>query len=215
MRTLVIFSALLLFVVVACTQQPAKETDQETTIAEPSVADSEPGIPSLSADEVIYYQTEGEKIATQAMQALGKELMSALNDSGVVGAIQYCNVKALPLTDSISQATGTTIRRTTLQYRNISNQPDSLENAILNAYTQKQKNGDPLEPMTLRTANGDVLYAAPIMVNMLCLKCHGTVGEDVQPENYAQIKELYPYDKAIAYKAGDLRGIWSIRFTNP
>lgn len=166
----------------------------------------------LTDDQKIYYETQGEEIVTKSTQALGQKLMAALSDGGVDAALNYCNLNALPLTDSLSKAMGVTLQRTSLNYRNIANQPQATEIEILNSYTQRESKGESLKPITAVTPDGDVLYASPILVNILCLKCHGKVGEDVQDENYALVKELYPYDKAIGYKAGDFRGMWVVKF---
>ncbi len=46
----------------------------------------------------------------------------------------------------------------------------------------------------------------------MCLKCHGTPNEQIQPKTFAKIKELYPNDKATEYEANQVRGMWSIVF---
>ena len=55
-------------------------------------------------------------------------------------------------------------------------------------------------------------FFAPILTKELCLSCHGTPGNQLSEADYAFIKEIYPYDKAINFNSGDLRGIWSIKF---
>ena len=46
--------------------------------------------------------------------------------------------------------------------------------------------------------------------NLPCLLCHGS-DTDVPDAVKAAISEHYPYDKAMDYKAGDIRGAWSIK----
>ena len=47
-------------------------------------------------------------------------------------------------------------------------------------------------------------------VKMPCLKCH---GENLDPETAAILDELYPQDKARGYKAGQVRGAFTLKKT--
>lgn len=58
-----------------------------------------------------------------------------------------------------------------------------------------------------------IAFYAPIKVNAFCLQCHGELGQTLQEEDYAMIKERYPGDQALGYVNGDLRGMWSIQWT--
>jgi len=50
----------------------------------------------------------------------------------------------------------------------------------------------------------------PIMVQLKCLLCHGS--SDQIPESIRlMLKEQYPFDRAIGYKTGELRGAVSIK----
>lgn len=46
--------------------------------------------------------------------------------------------------------------------------------------------------------------------NLPCLLCHGTTDQ-VADEVEQAITEFYPYDEAMGYKAGDIRGAWSVK----
>ena len=46
--------------------------------------------------------------------------------------------------------------------------------------------------------------------NGLCLNCHGEPGKEINESTLEKINSLYPEDKAIDFKVGDLRGMWSI-----
>ncbi len=48
----------------------------------------------------------------------------------------------------------------------------------------------------------------------MCLNCHGTAGVQVKENTLAKIHQLYPEDRAMNFKEGDLRGVWHIIF-NP
>jgi len=203
-------SITLLICLSACQQdtQNAQNDSSETEISE----EPPPEANRLSEDQQIYYETQGDEIVTRSAQALGQKLMEALSDGGVSNALAFCNENALTITDSLSENMGVAITRTSLNYRNIANQPHQLEEEMLTKFSTQHKAGKSIKPITAVTPDGEVLYASPILVNMLCLKCHGNVGTDIKEENYQLVKNLYPYDKAIDYKAGDFRGMWVVRF---
>jgi hypothetical protein len=61
---------------------------------------------------------------------------------------------------------------------------------------------------------GMVHYFKPILLQPLCLNCHGNEELDISPAVLAMLKKEYPEDKATGFAAGDLRGMWHITF-NP
>ena len=156
----------------------------------------------------------GDKIAKASFESLSGNLKAAASTGGITNAIQFCNMNALPLTDSLSKTFNAKIKRSSLKLRNPSNQPDSLEAYMLDLYLQIQKMKKPMVSKTLLTNNNEVRYFAPIILKSQCLKCHGIVGRDVADETYSIIKEHYPNDQAVGYYEGQFRGIWSINFGN-
>jgi len=156
----------------------------------------------------------GDKIAMASFESLSGNLKAAASNGGITNAIQFCNMNALPLTDSLSKTFNAKIKRSSLKLRNPGNQPDSLEAYMLDLYQQIQKMKKPMVGKTLLANNGDLRYFAPIMLKSKCLKCHGVIGQDIKDETYAIIKEHYPIDQAVGFQEGELRGIWSINFGN-
>ena len=52
----------------------------------------------------------------------------------------------------------------------------------------------------------------PGLDKLPCLKCHGSIEDGtVTPDVLEAIEGLYPYDMALGYKAGDIRGAWTIK----
>ena len=158
----------------------------------------------------------GDNIAKVSFESLSGNLKAAARQpaGGITNAIQFCNMNALPLTDSLSKTFNAKIKRSSLKLRNPGNQPDSLEAYMLDLYLQIQKMKKPMVSKTLLANNNEVRYFAPIFLKSQCLKCHGVIGQDVADETYAIIKEHYPNDQAVGYYEGELRGIWSINFGN-
>ena len=164
----------------------------------------------LSEADLTYYTETGAAIVEASFQTLSSNLKSAMLSGGVREAASYCNIAALPLTDSLSDKFGAKIKRTSLKLRNPLNAPDSMEAAVLEVFQKLDDLGMAIGPKVLLDDHNSIRYFAPIMINNPCLICHGEIGTSMLPENYALIQALYPEDLAIGYKENDLRGIWSI-----
>lgn len=154
----------------------------------------------------------GNAIATQAQQTLQKNLLRAMNEKGVPGAISYCNANALDLVQELEDSLDVKIFRVSSKYRNPVDEPDSLETLILEAYEYNKENDLVLESSIQEESDEILLYTKPISINNpLCLQCHGKIGEELSSENYDVISGYYPEDKAHGYELEQLRGMWSIR----
>ena len=155
---------------------------------------------------------KGKEVAGATFAVLSATLQKAIQEEGIAGALEFCNLRALPITDSLSDVHQATIRRTALRFRNPANAPDQAEQAILQQYQSQLENGETLKPVVAEINPSEVAFYAPILANDLCLKCHGIPGETLLEEDLITIRQIYPEDQAIGFAAGDLRGIWSIRF---
>jgi hypothetical protein len=51
----------------------------------------------------------------------------------------------------------------------------------------------------------ELRYAKPIVMQAMCTACHGST-EQITPSVKAKLEQMYPNDKAVDYKPGDLRG---------
>ncbi len=153
----------------------------------------------------------GKKATMTLLKTLLGEVTTSLEEKGPVATINYCSERAYPLTDSISEAFGVKIKRTTFKYRNPKNKPDKYEEEALRYFEKFFKEGKkPPAHYVQKVKVGDKLvyrYYFPLKVLKLCLTCHGTPGKDIKPEVYEAIKKKYPEDKAVGYKEGDFRGV--------
>jgi hypothetical protein len=155
----------------------------------------------------------GDEISNEAQSQLITALQNAIGEKGIPGAIDFCNVQALPILDEVGSKYNVKIRRASKRYRNPEDKPLDFEELILDAYAYNQENDIPNEPNIQKLENGEVLfYSKAIQIpNALCLNCHGTPGKEISPDTEIKLKELYPEDKATGHKLGDLRGMWSIQ----
>lgn len=186
-QALVILSVLLLFIVIAC------KSDTDTPI---------------SPEEAKIAMDTGQKITTDAFRTLSSELKHALQTGGLPKAINYCNLNALGITDSISTKYNASIKRTSLNFRNVRNKPTEVEKEILTAFQTSYDNQKGLTPV-VKKSEKEMHYYAPILVSQACLKCH---GKQENIDQYDLIKNKYPNDLATGYIAGDLRGMWHVTF---
>ncbi len=156
----------------------------------------------------------GDSIATRSQLALSSKLQVAIKSGGVPEAISFCKLNALPVVDSLEKKYNAQIKRVSFQYRNPSDEPDSLEYSLLEAYQFNINEGIEVKANIQDPHDGYLLFTKPILINNpLCLRCHGEVGKEISPENHQLIVELYPEDKATGYAMNQLRGMWSIRLS--
>ena len=174
---------------------------------------SEEQVPEPDAEELAVI-AKGLDIVGPSQQTLGGQLKKALKSGGVQHAIEYCNEAAFPLVDSLSVEFGATIRRTSLKLRNPMDAPTPEERPILEAFTAKFHAGESMDPIVQELPNGKTGFYSPIMVQEMCLQCHGKIGTDIAQADYDFIRGVYPDDSATGYQAGDFRGMWSVTFSN-
>jgi len=167
----------------------------------------------LTKDEEEKYLYEGAEIVVESYNTLKDHLIAKMEKESIAEAIKYCNLKALPLLDSLSKEYNAEIRRTSLKIRNPKNRPLDYEEDVLEEYAEKHKNGEKLPPLMKKFKNGTIVFYVPIIIeNPICLNCHGPRKIMITEPNDKIIDSLYPTDEAINYNIGDFRGMWSVRF---
>jgi hypothetical protein len=159
-----------------------------------------------------YYREQGKWIVDSTFKVLSGHLKEAIADSGIEYAIQYCNLHAMPLADSLSKKYSVDISRRTTRPRNRENFATGRDKVHIVSYALQLKKGGELTA-NLTQKKGRFTYYQPILVQPMCLVCHGS-PESIGPV-YETIRQLYPDDQAIHYAAGDLRGVWRVDFLNP
>ncbi len=92
------------------------------------------------------------------------------------------------------------VGRTSDRLRNQVNAAPTWVSPLLESY-RATKGGEPrvvaVDPQRLG-------YVEPIMVQPMCLACH---GKAVAPNVAATLRARYPGDRAVGYEAGDFRGL--------
>ncbi len=160
--------------------------------------------PRLSAQE-------RERALARGSEVLGpfkRELQQALREGmaeGTAAAISACRVRAPQIAERLSRD-GVRVGRTSHRLRNPANAGPGWVAPLLAAYLD-----DPGEraPRAVPLGGGRAGYVEPILVQPLCLGCH---GGSLAPDVAARIRELYPEDRAVGFAAGDLRGVFWAEF---
>jgi len=154
-----------------------------------------------------------KEVATVAMSKLRGRLMksftSALGKGGFVGAVTFCSEKASEIEKEVNaELDGIKVTRVALKYRNPQHRPDSLDRKVLEFFEKRLKEGKlPPYYVTAVKKGGKVYYVyyQPIRVTSFCLNCHGDPAK-MDRRVLEVIRKKYPQDRAIGFKAGDLRG---------
>jgi mono/diheme cytochrome c family protein len=154
---------------------------------------------------------KGLHFALETKKVLGKNLMGTLQKKGTLEALQFCNEKAYPLTDSMATRFKAAIKRVSDKPRNPANKANEKEAEIIEHYKKVIAKNESIEPI-IESDNNQHIFYYPITTNSMCLQCHGKPGEQIKPSLLKSLKELYPDDEAIGYDTNEVRGIWSISF---
>lgn len=150
---------------------------------------------------------QADSIATVSQMILLQNVATAIQKGGTEYAVDFCHVKAIPITDSLSKEVRMSIQRISDKNRNPENNLDTeTDRSVFNEFKKKQELVD-----TLFKARSQYVYYKRINLAMpTCMKCHGNPTTDIEEKTLQKIKSLYPNDKAVDYKLNDFRGLWKI-----
>jgi hypothetical protein len=159
------------------------------------------------------YIGKGRSAASGTQGVLMANIGKAIQKGGTEHAVEFCNVNAMPLVDSLSTATGMKIGRISARNRNPENKIKSQEDRMAWKYFANNKGDGTSEDTVLYDRAQQPVYYRPIRIGMeTCLKCHGSRSQDIELATLEKIDELYPTDNAVNYSMGELRGLWKVEF---
>ena len=183
-------------------QKKSNQTEEQTTAIEEEKQEE------AAKEKEMTPLEKGQSIAQATQAALGKNLMQAISERGTAGAIEFCNIEAIPITDSLAKIHRARVKRVSDKNRN----PDNAANEAELAYIENAKNqlaADQNIKPQLKEEDGKWVGYYPILTNAMCLQCHGN-ADQVNKEALAMIQAHYPDDKALGYSENEVRGIWVI-----
>jgi hypothetical protein len=175
---------------------------------------------SLVTNMVLAVPLEREQAAAKVTGAFLQELSDAMtremSKGGPVETINVCAELAPEIANRLSRENGWRVTRVGTRVRNpLLGMPDAWEQNVLGEFAARAAKGESLAGMSF----GEVVtepggqyfrFMKAIPVQPKCLLCHGpaeTIPETLQ----TILKKHYPFDAAVGYKAGDLRGAVSIK----
>lgn len=168
-----------------------------------------------SADQIALEQGASEVAAT-FLEELGEAMTREMTKGGPIEAIIVCTKLAPDIAGRLSREHGWRVTRVGTRVRSpLLGMPDAWEQRVLAEFTERAAKGAAFTGMThseVVTEPGGQYYRfmKPIMVQPKCLLCHGS--SDQIPESIRiMLKQQYPFDRAIGYKAGELHGAVSIK----
>jgi hypothetical protein len=153
---------------------------------------------------------DGESIVAgkSVVLALKRNLKGALEKelpNGAAGAVTACNAMAPAITAQLA-TDGILVGRVTRKPRNPANVPAGWTEDAMARFEKMKTEGKLVDGMTYarRLPDGRTAYAEPLLVQDMCLACHGA---EIAPDVKAVLAEKYPADQATGYAVGDLRGL--------
>lgn len=155
------------------------------------------------------YEELGLKYAMSTKAVLGKNLMGAIKSKGTENALEFCNIKAFLLTDSMANVLKTKIKRVSDKPRNPLNAANESELKYIDVSKQILAKRGKIKPQ-VQEINGKMVSYYPIITNKMCMQCHGEPNTQIQPATLEKLNSLYPKDMAKGYAENQLRGIWVV-----
>ena len=136
------------------------------------------------------------------------DLKAALIDGmqeGPAAAIAVCSEQAPAIAERLS-VHGVRMGRSSHRLRNPDNAPPDWLRSTIDGYATQAVE---LAPRVIDLGGGRSGYVEPIVMQPLCLTCH---GETLSPEIAASLLAKYPDDQATGFAEADFRGVFWVEF---
>lgn len=166
--------------------------------------------PPSSLDEALVQSTRA--MANELLTQLGQKLKTAMTAEGPEAAVSVCKEASPSIAKSLSKHHGAQMTRVGTQVRNPAmGTPNDWQKEALSQFEARLSQGEAAANMEYWTVtdNGkgqrELHYAKAIMVQPLCLNCHGSAA-DIPASLAEKIRIEYPQDQATGYRLGKLRG---------
>ena len=164
--------------------------------------------PGIDSETYKKYRDKGDGITNQAQATLLANVGAAIHEGGPQYAVEFCNLKASGIIDSLNLLYSCNISRVSDRNRNPNNNlKTKIDEEIWNIFLEQPLND------TLLVSGENYIYFKRINTAMpACLKCHGTPEKDIDRATLEKLSSLYPQDLATGYSLNDFRGLWRVAF---
>ena len=159
---------------------------------------------------------ESRKVAGELLTQVRGELMRELEASGPLKSVIVCKYTVPELTSAISRRTGWRVTRVSLKPRNPAiGGADAWEQKVLLDFDRRVEQGEKADniehaEIVSEPSGRFFRYMKAIPAGPACMICHGAV-EKITPASKAQLAYEYPFDKAVGYAVGQVRGAASVK----
>jgi len=160
------------------------------------------------------------KAASEVTGAFLKELGGVMKREMKKGdpseVIHVCSNLAPEIANRLSRENGWRVTRVGTRVRNpLLGMPDAWEQGVLKQFTERARDGEKFADMAYsevvsKPRGRYFRFMKPIGVQPQCLLCHGD-AKQIPASIRTMLKKHYPFDAAIGYKTGELRGAVSIK----
>jgi len=171
-------------------------------------------LPKAFAEQERSVQQQGAELIQAFSSELKSNLQKAIKTGGLSNGVEVCAVKAPEIAAKNSQGNWQ-VKRTSLKVRNPLNAPTPAELKVLQAFESGKAGGKAISDLSYYRVEDQgkqrvhhLMQAIPTQA--LCLACH---GESLSQELQAVLHERYPEDQATGFKEGDIRGAFSLIYT--
>lgn len=148
-----------------------------------------------------------DSTTTTSQMLLFQKVSKAIGQGGAAHALDFCNLRATGITDSLSRSFQMDLQRISDNNRNPDNGlKTGMDQAVFERFLERPGQRDSL----LFEGDHPVYYKRIDLAMISCLKCHGNPKTDIEPATLERIQALYPRDRALDYQVGDLRGLWKV-----
>ncbi len=166
---------------------------------------------TMDAETYNRFLETGSEVSGQAQSALLSHVSGAMKEGGTLYAVEFCNLEASEITDSLNNLYNCTISRVSDKNRNPQNALSTDTEKQLWEYFLSVQETEMIHDTVVMEGNQAVYYKPILTAMQACLQCHGP-KEEIDPATYTKIRELYPEDEATGYGLNELRGLWKIEF---
>lgn len=153
---------------------------------------------------------ESRALIDSFSEKLSFALKLAMSQGGPAQAMNVCKDIAPQVASELSRNSGAKVNRTSRNFRNPSNIPEQWQLSVLEDFALKfadTNDTQMLEYFNPGNADTPTRYARAIPIKGQCLACHGT---NISKEIKQLLDAEYPFDRAIGYQLGELRGAFCV-----
>jgi len=162
------------------------------------------------AKDELLCQAGGDVLIQQFGGALKFELKKALGEGGHEYAIETCAKKAPEIAAASSREGMVSIKRVSDRFRNGENEANDQELETLRFFEDLPRGSELIRGFWEDREDGQwYVYHKAIKMELVCMRCHGAPG-NLAPGVEETLAGMYPDDKAVGYKPGDIRGLFVV-----